>query len=274
MGQVTRKVTIFTEVELAKALIEGHKEVFGEKPSLRCIINAWSQCALECGRDGKNIAQCRNYNLGNITISYKQYKAGRDYWALRCKEQLRDKDGKLTGKWKWFDMRFAANPSLFMGAVHYWTFFAAKKRKIALDAMRDGGATEFTNALAAIWYMTANPDHYLKGLRRLNKVANAASLEAFEQVAKDEDVPSTPRSQPDALPPAEPPKRPFTPPSSPTVDDIKPLLLPVPLEEEEESRPSGVVPVFEIQRTPWERFVIWLVAFLTRLLRAVMLKGG
>lgn len=288
MANVERVVTVFTEVELAEALILGHKEVFGATPSRRMVVNAWSQCALECGRDGKgNISKCRNYNLGNITITTAQAKSGRDYWSLRCQEQLRDKNGKLTGEWRWFDMRFAANPTLLDGAIHYWTFFSAKKRKIALDAMREGGPKEFTDALAAIWYMTANPDHYLKGLNRLATVADASTKEAFKALeapkpatpvestdegssepedADDEsstpDTPSMPHN--DDLGPADTPEELFWP--EPPKPSPPPMLIPDVHTRDEDERPSGMVPVVHLNQTPWDRFILWLVAWLSHLL--------
>jgi hypothetical protein len=173
MPKLERVVTVFTEVELASALKDGYLKVFGKHASDNVIVNAWCQCALECGRDGKgNISKCRNYNLGNITITKAQAERGVDYWALRCKEQLRDSKGKLTGTWKWFDMRFAANATLAAGAVHYWTFFKSQPyRKKVLDAMETGGPREVSKALADIWYYTANQSHYEKGMRRLVSVA-------------------------------------------------------------------------------------------------------
>lgn len=292
MAELERKVTVFTEVELAQALIEAYEVVFKTKPTTRVIVNAWSQCALECGRDGKgNINTCRNYNLGNITITQAQAKEGRDYWTLRCKEQLRDKAGKLTGEWKWFDMRFAANSTLLDGAVHYWTFFAAAKRKVALDAMRNGGPKEFTDALAAIWYMTANPEHYLKGLNTLAPIAAKSVETAFANLAAPPapEPPATPPAEPEdastepegGQPPAQPPEPTPEPPTGstgaspadtpeelfwpePPVPDATPMLSP----EADHDRESGMVPVVHLNQSAWDQFVLWFIALFTRFIHA------
>lgn len=179
MSVIERKETIFTEADLARSLVAAYDRVFRAVPTHQTLADAWSQIALECGRDGKgNIIKCRCFNLGNITVSQKQIDAGRDYWKLRCQEQLRDANGKLNGQWKWFDMRFAANESLDAGAEHYFRFFAEPKRKQALEGMRLG-IDAFVAGLTAIWYMTANPDHYKAGLRGVQTRAWDLAREAI-----------------------------------------------------------------------------------------------
>jgi hypothetical protein len=270
MAELERKVTVFTEVELAQALIEAYEVVFKAKPTTRVIVNAWSQCALECGRDGKgNINTCRNYNLGNITITQAQAKEGRDYWALRCKEQLRDKTGKLTGEWKWCDMRFASNPTLREGAIHYWTFFSAAKRKVALDAMHTGGPAEFTAALAAIWYMTADPGHYQKGLTNLAQVASASVFTALAT----KDPPQTPQPEPlngsvEAQPPS-PPTQPAEQPPEPVTGHLGGLPLLVP-----EREAASLEPTPQLTISPWTRFVVWLVGLLASVFKKGLPEDG
>lgn len=168
--RVEARVTRFTEIELAHSLVAAYRAMFGDLESnnqqpYNVLVNAWSQIAVECGRDGNgDIAKCRCFNLGNITITQAQIDTGQDYWCLKCKEQLRDAKGLLTGEWKWFDMRFVANPTLQAGAEHYFRFFMAPRRAVALNAMRQDDVAVFVSALGAIWYMTANPGPYQRAL--------------------------------------------------------------------------------------------------------------
>ena len=70
--KVDAKVTPFTEIELAHSLVAAYRAMFGDLESnnlqpYNMLVNAWSQIAVECGRDGK----------GNIVLV-------RETFTMRC----------------------------------------------------------------------------------------------------------------------------------------------------------------------------------------------
>ena len=102
--RVKRINTPISEVDLAKALREGHYLAFGKYPSTKRLTVAWAQVALENGR-GK---YTYNHNLGNISsrkkipyyiiyshsfLSFKSFNEGAAaYWRVirnMCKSSLK-----------------------------------------------------------------------------------------------------------------------------------------------------------------------------------------
>jgi len=161
MPLVPTVTTIFSQTELAEALYRGHVAYFGSAPTPGRLTCAWAHNVLECGRDAHNIAHCRCFNLGNITVKSQDVP----FWSITCAEQQRNPDGSLNGKWVNTVMRFAAFDTLLDGAVYYWAFIV--KRPASFAEMASGIGYAFGMALASEHYMTANPEPYAQSLGRL-----------------------------------------------------------------------------------------------------------
>ena len=179
MPLVPTITTVFSQTELAEALYRAHVAYFGSPPQPARLACAWAHNVLECGRDAhNNIAHCRCFNLGNITVKSQDVP----FWSITCAEQQRNPDGSLNGKWVSTVMRFAAFDTLLDGAVYYWAFIV--KRPASFQEMSSGIGYAFGMALAHEHYMTANPETYARSLGHLSdegrSFINGLDLQAKE----------------------------------------------------------------------------------------------
>ena len=181
MGEVERINTIMGEDELAWALMRAFEDGHGRLPVVGELALLWAHNALECGRDGMGkIVHCRCWNLGNLTVSAVEFKAGADYWALKCMEQQRDCTGALTGQWKLTTMHFHAFRTLELGAQHYIEFLNQRGYAHAMAGVYSLGARAFGQGLAQDRYMTANPDTYTRALMALQQDGYMRAAEALD----------------------------------------------------------------------------------------------
>jgi hypothetical protein len=157
--EVPRAETPLTEVELRKALADGHRIAFGSDPTPQRLACAWAQCALEHAR-GKAI-YCNN--IGNVT--------GFDPWpgkfySMRCQERVQ----KDPDVWKTIEMRFRAHSSPAEGAADYWRVI--KRNYSAALLMFDAGdPAGAARKLGAMGYYTAHVDRYAAGMASLYRDA-------------------------------------------------------------------------------------------------------
>lgn len=77
--------TPMSDLELARALLAGHRAVFKKMPSGHRIGVAWAQTALETGRGSR----ARGYNIGNLDNGRARFKSAKDgavaYWKAISK---------------------------------------------------------------------------------------------------------------------------------------------------------------------------------------------
>lgn len=154
-NQVKRIKTEVSVSQMADAITEGWKELFGVMPSKEQVAMVLSQNALETGHR----KSMWNYNVGNITTSGKdQY----DYFDdLTTNEQIK------PGTWKKMNLKYRAYPSLKDGIKDYLKFISGKRYSDAWKHILNPNPVEFSKALKAAGYYTANEAGYTKTLSKL-----------------------------------------------------------------------------------------------------------
>jgi hypothetical protein len=148
--EVQRQTTPLTELEMANALLEGHRAAFGTTPSADRLGVGWAQCALEHGR-GKALY---SFNFGNVTATKKWIDDGGDYYVMRVPPP----DPPV--------LKFRAFASPSGGAADYWRILGGRYVS-ALRLFDAGKALDACYELSRLRYFTANADAYSRAVASL-----------------------------------------------------------------------------------------------------------
>lgn len=156
MGTRVKRVrTNISADQMANAIINGWKELFGVTPSKQQVAIVLAQNALETGHR----KSMWNYNVGNLTTDGK---GSYDYFDdLTTDEQIK------PGTWKKMNLKYRAYPSLEAGVKDYLKFISGKKYSNAWKHILDPDPAAFSKALKSSGYYTANEAAYTKTLSKL-----------------------------------------------------------------------------------------------------------
>lgn len=151
--EVARETTPLSELELAEALIEGHRAVFGEPPTWMRLAVAWAHVALENGR-GREI-ECNNFGNVIATDSWPGAYYVRDLHERTRKNRL----AALGDDWKPVPMKFRAYATPAEGARAYWKVLDEHYAS-ALGLFGAGAPYLAARRLAELGYATAYAEPY------------------------------------------------------------------------------------------------------------------
>jgi len=156
MGQRVQRVkTEVSESQLAKALIDAWKSLFGSEPSKEQVAMLLSQNALETG----NRKSMWNYNIGNITtVPNANYNYFDD---LSTDEQIK------PGTWKKMRLKYRAYDNLNDAAIDYLKFISSGRYANAWKSILNPDPVAYSKALKQSGYYTANEAPYTAGLKSL-----------------------------------------------------------------------------------------------------------
>lgn len=178
MGQrVPRVKTEVSESQLAQALIEAWKSLFGNMPSKEQIAMLLSQNALET----EHRKSMWNYNVGNVTTDGK---GSHNYF-----DDLTTEEQTSPGQWKKKNLKYRAFDSLKDGAIDYLNFISSGKYSQAWQHILHPDPKSYSKALKQSGYYTADEAPYTKNLVSLFSRFNKSN--SYEQ-AKNEDVSESP----------------------------------------------------------------------------------
>jgi hypothetical protein len=152
---VPRENTPLTEIEVALALREGHRQMFGSEPNDFRWGVAWAHIALENGR-GK---ETYNNNFGNLGAT----DAFEGQYYIRF---LRERVQRNPDVWKYLRIKFRSYPTPEEGARAYWKVLQDHYGP-ALVHMDAGQALEAAKKLNAAGYATALLEPYATGVASL-----------------------------------------------------------------------------------------------------------
>lgn len=154
-NKVERIQTNVTEPQMAQAMIEAWKSLFGIQPTKEQIGILMSQNALETG----SRKSMYNFNIGNIKGNEK---SPYDFYFLNAPEQM------SPGIWKNMNMAFRAYPSLIDGVKDYIKLLSTSQRYAeAWKHVMSPDPASFSKALKKGGYYTADEAPYTKLLSRL-----------------------------------------------------------------------------------------------------------
>lgn len=174
MGQrVPRVKTEVSESQLAQALIEAWKSLFGNMPSKEQIAMLLSQNALETGHR----KSMWNYNVGNITTDGK---GSHNYF-----DDLTTEEQTSPGQWKKMNLKYRAFDSLKDGAIDYLKFISSGRYSQAWQHILYPDPESYSKALKQAGYYTDNEAPYTKNLVSLFSQFNKSN--GYEK-AKSGDV--------------------------------------------------------------------------------------
>lgn len=188
--RVDRVKTNVSEAQMAQAIIEAWKELFGSVPSKEQVAIVLSQNALETG----NRKSMWNFNIGNITTDGKgPYNFFDD---LTTQEQIQ------PGVWKSMNLKYRAYPSLKDGAKDYLKLLSSKNYSNAWKHIVNPDPVEFSKSLKQSGYYTANEAPYTKSLTRLysqfsksngydDAISGTVAPAANQQIATNSTPPSS-----------------------------------------------------------------------------------
>lgn len=166
MGNRVEKLqTNVTESQMAQAMIEAWKSLFGTQPSKEQIAILMSQNALETGHR----KSMWNYNVGNITTDGKgkyDYWEGLD-WLYQSLPP--DQTGIPRRQKKTIQLKYRAYPSLIEGAKDYLKVISSGRYAKAWENILHPNIEEYSKALKQSGYYTADEAPYTKGLQSLFK---------------------------------------------------------------------------------------------------------
>lgn len=153
--QVEKQKTPVSEIEMAKAMINGWRQVVGGEPNKKQIAILLAHNSLETGHRNS----MWNYNLGNITT-----KASSEYnwFTLTTKEQMK------PGQWETMTMKYRAYPTLQDGVNDYLKFLSKNPRYAqAWQQVLNSDPAAFSKQLKASGYYTANEGPYTDAISKL-----------------------------------------------------------------------------------------------------------
>lgn len=156
LNQVEYDIKKISEMDLAEALIEGYRKVYGSQPSMEVLGSAWSQAVFE--RDPS--LGLPNYNIGNITAGKSWVDSGKPFFIRGTVEvDKNSKEYKVISKWR-------AYPSATEGAIGYWQLLG-NKFKDAMAWMEAGDPVSASVALGEKGYYTANIVKYSSAVGKI-----------------------------------------------------------------------------------------------------------
>lgn len=164
-NKVERIKTEVSEPQMAQAMIEAWKSLFGAQPSKEQVAILMSQNALETGHR----KQMWNYNVGNITTG-KNWTG--DYWEGLdwLYEYLPpDQTGFTARQKKTIKLKYRAYPTLLEGATDYLKVISSGSYSKAWQNILKPNVEEYSKALKQSGYYTADEAPYTKGLQTLFK---------------------------------------------------------------------------------------------------------
>ena len=180
MAELPALRTMFTAAELAAALTEGWRTLFGAAPSRNAILVLMAQSAHETGQWGKVIC----FNIGNVKSVEGD---GYDHTFFRTREKENGRD--LVYEPPHPATRFRAFRSLADGVIDHLAFLYGKRRYAAAwEALKTGDPTKFAKALKEGGYYTDPVEVYARGLERyFAKFDSSVPLE-LEPLVIDEET--------------------------------------------------------------------------------------
>lgn len=156
-NRVQRVRTEVSEPQMAQAVIEAWKSMFGSAPAKEQVAMIMAQNNLETGHR----KSMWNYNVGNITTDGKgQF----DYFDdLTTDEQI------SPGNWKKMNLKYRAYPTLEDGVRDYMRLLSNSKGRYARawENVVNPDPVAFSKALKAGGYYTANEAPYTRTLTSL-----------------------------------------------------------------------------------------------------------
>lgn len=154
-NRVQRVRTEVSEPQMAQAIIEAWKDMFGTVPFKEQVALVLAQNSLETG----SRKSMWNYNIGNITTNGKD---SYDYFDdLKTDEQI------SPGVWKKMNLKYRAYPTLKDGAKDYLKLLSGKHYSNAWEHIKNPDPAAFSKALKQSGYYTANEAPYTKTLSSL-----------------------------------------------------------------------------------------------------------
>lgn len=152
--QVPKTSTPVSDTQMAQAIINVWKRLFGTAPSKEQVYIIMAQNAIETGRDRKSM---HNYNVGNIIVGTTDhdYFLGGD-WMYADKSQTTKK--KITQK-------FRAYNTLEEGVADYLNLLSKSKRyATSWQHILHPDIRAYSKALHDAGYYGAKEEEYTKGL--------------------------------------------------------------------------------------------------------------
>lgn len=155
-NRVERVRTNISEPQMAQAMIEAWRSLFGTQPSKEQVSMLLAQNALETGHR----KSMWNYNIGNITTNGKEKF---DYFDdLKTNEQV------SPGVWKKMNLKYRAYPTLKDGVEDYIKLLSnAPRYAKAWKSVLHPDPAAFSKALKDAGYYTADEAPYTKTLSGL-----------------------------------------------------------------------------------------------------------
>jgi hypothetical protein len=155
-NRVQRVKTEVSEAQMAQAIIDAWKKLFGSNPAKEQVSMILAQNALETG----NRKAMWNNNVGNLTTDGKSKL---DYFDdLSTSEQV------SPGSWKKMNLKYRSYPTLSDGVADYLNLLSKSHNYAnAWDKIVHPDPEAFSKALKAGGYYTANEAPYTKALTSL-----------------------------------------------------------------------------------------------------------
>jgi len=162
-NRVQRFQTNISEPQMAQAIIEAWKDLFGNVPTKEQVSMVLAQNNLETA----NRKSMWNYNVGNITTDGKDKF---DFFDdLTTKEQI------SPGVWKKMNLKYRAYPNLEAGVKDYLNLLNNKHYAGAFQYIVHPDPVAYSKALKARKYYTADESAYTAGVKRLFNQANKSN---------------------------------------------------------------------------------------------------
>lgn len=179
MGNRVRRIkTEISDLQMAQAIAEAWKELFGTIPSKQQISLILAQNALETG----NRKSMWNFNIGNITTDGKsQYDF---YDDITTKEQIK------PGNWKEMNLKYRSYPNLKDGVKDYLKLLSGKKYSKVWQHIITPDPIAFSKSLKDAGYYTANEAPYTRAITKLYKQFNKSNISPIADVANDNSLDS------------------------------------------------------------------------------------
>lgn len=145
-------------LQLAKALFEGYRMVYGADPSLETLGAGWAQATFE--RPSQALP---NYNIGNIRATPEWIKSGKPYFILGTVEVNKSGLNQVDKMAKWRAYETPAE-----GAAGYWKLLGGRY-KDAVEWMAAGDPVSAAVIMGKKGYYTANIEKYAPEVGKIYK---------------------------------------------------------------------------------------------------------
>ncbi len=184
-NKVNKENNPVSESQMAQAMIEAWKDLFGNQPSKEQIAILMSQNALETGHR----KSMWNYNVGNLTTG-PGWKG--DYWEGLdwLYEHFKGRSGLDERRKKSIKLQYRAYPSLKDGAKDYLRMISSGRYSKAWQSIVHPNIEEYSKALKQAGYYTADEAPYTKGLQNLFK--QFSSSNSYEKAMSGQVASATP----------------------------------------------------------------------------------